>query len=530
MSKYSHIVNSPAPQTEQLTADQVKNNQGGYVYQVDKWMLLRRFLILGSESGTYYVKARKLTQDNAKNVIECIKEDANRVLTLLNEISVNGIAPKNDAAIYVLALVMTYGEKGTARANAYQCLPRIIRTGTHLFQFVEDVNELRGLSRGLRAAVANWYLAKKHDDLEYQLLKYKQRNGWSHRDVLRLCHAKANKSDNKNALLRWAAKGEIPLNYDSDRFHAATIWPEGEVAQKEQAFLRIIKHGLTREMLPTHTLNSDVVWGALLEKMPMHATLRNLAKMTSVGLLKSNLDPYTKIVYERLTNAEHIKKSRLHPISILNALRVYSSGKGDKGKLTWKPVEAIVDALNKAFYLSFDNVQPTKKRIMIGLDVSASMDGNMIAGTGLDARMASVALSTVTANVEPFVDLRLFSTQLVKGEIPKGARLEALIRGAQNLPFGGTDCSLPIMTALKEQLPVDAFIIYTDSETAHGPIHPSQALKEYRRKMGINAKLIVVGMCSNGFSIADPNDAGMIDVVGLDTTVPSLINEFIMQD
>ena len=44
--------------------------------------------------------------------------------------------------------------------------------------------------------------------------------------------------------------------------------------------------------------------------------------------------------------------------------------------------------------------------------------------------------------------------------------------------------------------------------------------------MGIGAKLVVIGMVSNGFTIADPNDAGMLDVVGFDTATPSIITDF----
>lgn len=92
--------------------------------------------------------------------------------------------------------------------------------------------------------------------------------------------------------------------------------------------------------------------------------------------------------------------------------------------------------------------------------------------------------------------------------------------------MGGTDCALPMLYAMDQKIPVDVFSIYTDSETWHGRIHPSQALQEYRQKMGIPSKLVVVGMVSNGFTIADPNDAGMIDVVGFDTATPQVISDF----
>jgi 60 kDa SS-A/Ro ribonucleoprotein len=44
--------------------------------------------------------------------------------------------------------------------------------------------------------------------------------------------------------------------------------------------------------------------------------------------------------------------------------------------------------------------------------------------------------------------------------------------------------------------------------------------------MGIGAKLVVIAMTSNGFTIADPNDAGMLDVVGFDPTTPAVIADF----
>ena len=81
--------------------------------------------------------------------------------------------------------------------------------------------------------------------------------------------------------------------------------------------------------------------------------------------------------------------------------------------------------------------------------------------------------------------------------------------------------------ALADKLEVDAFIVLTDSETWAGEIHPIQALKRYRDKTGIAAKLIVVGMTASEVSIADPNDRGSLDVVGFDAATPNLISDFV---
>jgi 60 kDa SS-A/Ro ribonucleoprotein len=96
------------------------------------------------------------------------------------------------------------------------------------------------------------------------------------------------------------------------------------------------------------------------------------------------------------------------------------------------------------------------------------------------------------------------------------------------LPFGGTDCALPMLDALNQRIPADVFIIITDSETWAGNVHPTVALQKYRKTMGIpEAKLIVMGLVSNNFTIADPTDAGQLDVVGFDAAVPQVIAQFI---
>jgi 60 kDa SS-A/Ro ribonucleoprotein len=77
---------------------------------------------------------------------------------------------------------------------------------------------------------------------------------------------------------------------------------------------------------------------------------------------------------------------------------------------------------------------------------------------------------------------------------------------------------------------IDTFVILTDSETWAGHVHPSQALANYRQASGIDARLVVVGMVANEFSIANPADPGMLDVVGFDTATPQLISDFARGD
>ena len=92
--------------------------------------------------------------------------------------------------------------------------------------------------------------------------------------------------------------------------------------------------------------------------------------------------------------------------------------------------------------------------------------------------------------------------------------------------MGGTDCAQPMIYAKEKKLDVDVFIVYTDNETWAGRIHPSEALKQYRESSGIDAKLIVTAMSANKFTIADPNDGGMLDIAGFDSAAPEVIRKF----
>ncbi|HET9023071.1 MAG TPA: TROVE domain-containing protein, partial [Burkholderiaceae bacterium] len=291
--------------------------------------------------------------------------------------------------------------------------------------------------------------------------------------------------------------------------------------------LRLIRdYNLPREAVPTEWLNDVDVWAALLERMPMTALIRNLAKMTAVGLLEP-LSDATKAVVAQLADAERLRRSRVHPLAVLNALRVYQQGHGDKGSLTWTPVAKVVDALDDAFYAAFGNVEPTGKRVMIALDVSASMSAP-IAGTGLSCCEASSALALVTARVEADCGVYRFNTGLEPVDISPRMRLDGVLKQTRSINGGGTDCSLPMVYAAQHKIPVDAFCVYTDSETWAGKVHPQEALRAFRDKLAKpDAAEVVVGMEATEFTIADPKDPRTLDVVGFDLQTPAAIAEFV---
>lgn len=539
MSRYAtHVSTRVTPQSQPVPGrQQVANHAGGYVFAVDCWTQLDRFLILGNEGGSYYAGEREMTVSNSAAVSACVRENPQRAVERIVEVSEAGRAPKNDPAIFALAQIA--GERREVGNLALRALPRVCRTGTHLFQFWEAVRHFRGRGRSLNRAVADWYLSQTPRNLAYQLVKYQQRNGWSHRDILRLVRPTA--SDEHALAFRWAVgKAEI-LGPGAMEGRASLLpimaFEAAKRATSTQEICRLIReYDLVRECVPSQYLTEPAVWEALLDKMPVTALIRNLATMTKIGLL-APMSAASRTVRDRLGDVELLKKGRVHPLSVLLAQRTYASGRGLRGCGSWSPVPQVIDALNDAFYLAFAAVEPTGKRWLLALDVSGSMT-HAIGTTGLSCREGAACLSLVTANTErdhAFVAFAAgdrpsmhagYGTAIKPLSISARQRLDDVVHSISNIPFGGTDCALPMLYAIDNKLAVDVFVIYTDNETWFGDIHPFQALQRYREKMGINAKLIVVGMTATQFSIADPRDSGMLDVVGFDAHVPLVMGEF----
>lgn len=85
-------------------------------------------------------------------------------------------------------------------------------------------------------------------------------------------------------------------------------------------------------------------------------------------------------------------------VILLLAFGIYKGGHGFRGSLKCTPQRCVLDALVEAFYLAFDAIEPTGKRILLALDVSASMTGGVIGGApGVTPRIASAAMAMVTA-------------------------------------------------------------------------------------------------------------------------------------
>jgi 60 kDa SS-A/Ro ribonucleoprotein len=287
------------------------------------------------------------------------------------------------------------------------------------------------------------------------------------------------------------------------------------------------------EFLPSNVLADKDVWTELGQTIGITALIRNLARMTRIGALA----PFAEVnrtVMDRLTNGAALARARVHPMDLYLALKAYSSGRSQpapgKPAQTWQPVGVITDALAHAYEMSFGAVEPSGRRLLVAVDSSASMSrrsqvvsGGSPLGTAYEV---ANAMAVMLARIEgPNVHVIDVDTAVHTSRVTPRTSLRevAMWQGSG----GGTDMSLPFSWALDRRLEVDGVVVLTDNETWAGRQHPVQALEAYQRSVNPRVRVVVVSMTATGMMIADPAGEGVLNVAGLDSSLPRLITGFV---
>merc|ERR1719498_762472 len=322
----------------------VRNNAGGLSYEVDDATKLLRYLILGSE-GTYYVQPKEHTAANLTALLRMLEAGkGEEAVSIIKAVSKEGRAARQTPTLLALAMCCQLGDQ-TTKSAAYAALPDVCRIPTHLMEFLDKSETVAktkkegastGWGRAHRRAVSCWYNEFRRSDamaLAEAVTKYQKRQGWSHLDALRLCHARPSTPAHA-VVFRYVAKGltaaaaeavepalpstpprdvqppaETPgakrrtseeclaaaasvLKYLSAVEEMKALSPaqpapdsasDSAGAVVNRCAELIETHHLVREHVPTHLLGSVKVWKSLLKAMPMAALVRSLAKITAIG-------------------------------------------------------------------------------------------------------------------------------------------------------------------------------------------------------------------------------------------------------
>lgn len=522
------------PQSEKAKAGQVKNNAGGFVFQVSDQSRLERFLILGVDGGTYYVNEAIHAKSNVQFLNEMIERDEASVLATIVDVSVNGRAYKQSPALFALASVIVHGRDKQAVKAVFN---RVVRTGTNLYEVVNYLNTMGGWGRAKREIVSSWF-DKDADKLAYQAVKYRSRkfgdNAWTLKDVMRKAHPQ-----NVNTSVADFVLGKPHDAIDDLRVIEGFKKMQSATSVKDVLDVLDNYEMLPWETIPTQFLKDVKIWKTLFSNGQLRgqALVRNITRLARYGAFKDMM--FAAQYAAALTDQKMIEQTRLHPINFLNAAVVYREGQVDRKdyyggrKKNWETESVIADALDEGFHKAFKSVVPANKRTMLAIDVSGSMSA-LANGLDLSCAQVSAAMAMTIARTEPAHIIRGFTSDsygyrnsgLTDLGISARTDLATAMRNVQRHNWGGTDCSLPMTWALANKVEVDTFVVITDNDTWAGNVHPFQALKQYRKVTGIDARMAVLGVQATEFTIADPSDSGMMDFVGFDSNAPRVLADF----
>lgn len=501
-------------------------------FEVSDKTRLERFLILGTDGGTYYATEKALTESNVAFLEHLINKDPQLVLETVVEVSTTGRAYRNSPAIFILAMMLNHAPDNWKDA-VVQTVPDVARTATHVYELAEFIKNLGGWGRAKRRAIAQWFLAKTPNDLAYQAVKYRQRNGWTLKDLMRLSHpVGVNKSVGNFVLGKYTGKFSDFDPTMPEIVHGFQRMQEQVSVAGVTNTLNVYKN-LPWESIPTQFLKDPQVWKTLFYngQLKGQALVRNVTRMAKINAFD---DTSFAVDYAALLADEKmIAKTKLHPVQYLNASVVYSTGQVDRNSSygdvnrskTWTTKPMILGAIESGFHNAFQNVIPSGKKHMIGVDVSGSMSWSAAIGSELTAAQGAAAMAMVTAKVEPDTQVFGFANTFRPLNISPDMSFAQVMSATSNMNFGSTNISLPMEHAKKVKDGSEVFIVITDNEVNRGG-SPARSLKEYRRESGINAKLVVMGMTATEVTVADPQDRGMLDVSGFDANAPRVVADF----
>ncbi|MBC6419648.1 MAG: TROVE domain-containing protein [Prochloron sp. SP5CPC1] len=510
--------------------EMIQGRSGGFMFNAGIWQMLRRCLLIGTAQSTYYAGKQELTEDFVQVIKEAIATNPNKVAEEIVYAS-DGRAINNSAPLFALVL-LSMGATPEAKKAFQEIFPQVVRTGSHFYEWLSYTKAMRGFGKVVREVGKRWLSRENVKSLTYQLLKYQQRYGFSHRDAKRLFHVQP-PTEEHNALFRWVVKGwdEMPTEIPTEAL-AQIWWYEWLKRNPNKTHEAIAQGNLTHEMVAPVGKMDKQAWQLLFDKMPIGAMLRNLGSLTELEVLRVDTPANLDRVEGVLNSSTYLRKGRIHPIDALKALKTYQSGgRIGRSKKTWNPVGRIVDILEKAVELSFDVVEPTEKVFMHAVDISGSMSYGVVSSVGMSCCEIATTMALVTAKAEKNYAIRGFSTKFRDLGISKKDSFRSAIRNgsatrcakASNQNFGGTDASVAYDWMIKNKFKADIICFWTDSESWAGNSHPAQALAKYRQKVNENIRAVYVTLAPYGITLVDPKDPLSWDLGGFDPGIPRLI-------
>lgn len=421
----------------------VRNEAGGPAYALESKHALAQFAATGCFNGTYYTDA-EAQLDTLKSLIAQVND--NVFLAKLAVYSRERAFMKDMPAALTATLAARDTELFHKTFDRVIDNGRVLRT---LFQMIRSGQfGKRSLSSSLQRAFQRWLNSASPE----KLLSASIGHDPSLRDILRL--ARPTPPDNNRRAMfgwltdkehsKWAPATEVDL---PEQIRLLVAFRTAETAEQQVALLQGSSGEENRAALHARwdlladTAKGPSVWAAIAQTMGPQALRMNLNTLQRHGVFQDAAMVQT--VADRLADENEIRRSRQFPYQYFAAYLNASD----------EVPHAIKPALHKAAEIACGNVPELPGPVVIGLDVSGSMQsavtGNRGRGATTKMRCVDVAALVAAAILRRNPDSVVipFDTQAFDVRIDPSDSILSLSERLAKFGGGGTDCSLPIRKA-----------------------------------------------------------------------------------
>lgn len=430
------------PRSVLKTDARVRTYEGGAGFSYDaktELFLLAVSNMVGED--TFYEKAKSRDDRFIRLIHQVVKTDADWVRRFVPFLR-NTMQMRSASIVMAVEYVIAGGEHG--RQVIADAIQRADEPGEVIGYYRSRVG--RGLPQPIKRGISD---ALQRIGSSRNVIRYKERGGYSIKDVLRIAHAKPR--DQEQALLyQWVVSdGESNGTTMTQNYKTLMSLPLEERRPIVEQSPQVLQDaGMTWESVAGWLQGpmTAEVWEALIPEMGYMALLRNLRNFEQAGIS----DAAKAKVIARLSSREEVARSRQFPF------RFYSA---------YKNVESFdyLPALQTAMDHTVENVPEFSGKTLVLIDDSGSMGGGYYSRKGTmtyaeQAALFGIAIAKKNAgrvNVYPFAEV-------VRPEVTKLNR--PLLKILESIPNrgGGTYTNKAIQQTYSDH---DRIIVLTDGQT-----------------------------------------------------------------
>lgn len=391
-------------------------------------------------------------------------------------------------SIYLLAIA---ANRSDSKQYVRSYTPKIVKRADELYESIACYLNSFGkpIPNSLKKGISDTF--PNFD--EYQIAKYSRKTDVTFKDVIMLTHAKQPSELIKKIL---DESLEVPKTWE----------------------VEISKNG-----------NKASAWEKLIEnkKLPYMATLRNLRNLLNANISDKHLD----MVINYLKNEKAVRNSRQFPFRFFSAY-IELSGISNSiqkyfrstPKCVLHPrVSDVLDALEEAIYISYENIPYMKGTTLIACDVSASMQDSISKNSKVEHFDIGLLLGAATHKYTDKSITGLFGDiwkQLPLAKKSAGVIANVMSMRSREGEVGYSTNGYKVIRSLNDnKTVVDRILIFTDCQmwdSSHWRDDTTirQEYDKYKRNVNPNVKLYLFNLNGYGDVSFPESDRSVINING----------------